>query len=111
MMTGRWRYFAMMEIKAALEWARAGNVAVHATGQRYRHYRATCHLFAKDEAALCAAARELRCFHPSWIQRKLAAGHLAGFDLTHIDIFGAPLRRAMALCRSDLPAAVREALL
>jgi hypothetical protein len=90
----------MMQLREALAWARAGGIAVHDTGFPYRSrggvvYEHTCHLFANGTDALVAAARASGCA-VRWIQRP-------GTSHEHYDLFGAPLRKALALCERDNP--------
>lgn len=88
-----WRYFPMMALREAQAWARRpGCVALHHTGQAFRRWRFTCHLWACDEATLCRAARAIGV-NVKWIQRK--PGNV------HFDVFGMPL--IAALRRVDNP--------
>lgn len=89
----------MMEIGAALEWAAAGNIAVHNTGMPFRQWARTAHLFAVDEEALRVAAKSVGC-DLKWIQPKRPSniGPLAGRYLTHFDLFGSRLTRALKRC-------------
>lgn len=87
---GEWRYFPFSEVAAAREHAAAGGVAVHHTGMPFRRWGFTCHLFARDEAALRAAARKIQV-NQRWLQHP-------GTPRAHFDVFGRPLEDALALC-------------
>ena len=82
-----WRYFGSRQVREARHWAEGGGIAVHENIWKSRGRR-TCHLLARNEAALLAAAREVGCAD-QWIQRT----HTLHFDL--IDIY---LDRALARC-------------
>lgn len=89
--SGAWRHFQFHDVEAALSWADAGNIAVHHTGFPFRRWKVTAHLWAKDETALVAAARQCGV-QLRWIQRPPKSSRL------HFDLFGTPLVRALALC-------------
>jgi len=97
--TGEWRYFRMYEVREAKLWAAMGGVAVHDNEGAFpfRRWRRTAHLLAPDVEALIAAGVAIgmtRTQAQAWLQR--------GSTL-HLDIFGSPLRRAIAKC-VDAPA-------
>ena len=91
-----WRYFGSREVREARAWAAAGGIAVHRNIWR-SHGRPTCHLLARDEAALLDAARALGC-SDRWIQRTRSL---------HFDLVVVYLERALARCGADVPAASR----
>lgn len=93
---GSWRYFGSREIRDARAWAEAGGIAVHRNIWRSRG-RPTCHLLARNEAALLDAARSLGCSE-RWIQRTRTL---------HFDLVEVYLERALARCRAGVPAASR----
>lgn len=84
----KWRYFASREVKAARAWASEGGIAVHENIFQLRGQR-TCHLLARDEAALLDAARSLGC-QDHWIHRSRTP---------HFDLLGPYLERALERCR------------
>lgn len=90
----KWKWFTFRQYKDALDWAHAGNVAVHETGFSFRQYKVTAHLFTKDTDSLYQAAKKVGC-HPGWIQKR-GPGHLGFTD--HFDLFGRTLEKAMKLC-------------
>lgn len=90
-----WKYFTMREVEEALAFADQPNqIAVHKTGFPYRQYKVTAHLWAIDETTLCAAARVCGV-QLKWIQRPPKTSRL------HFDVFGIPLRKALAECGID----------
>lgn len=82
-----WRYFSSRQVGQARRWAADGGIAVHENIWKSRGRR-TCHLLARDEAALLAAARELGCAE-EWIQRTRTL---------HFDLVDGYLQRALARC-------------
>lgn len=89
--TRSWRYFTMLEMREAFEWADGGGVAVHDSGRSFRGERAA-HLFAADEATLVAAAARVGV-EARRIQRDSIR--------LHFDLFGLARRRALRLCGVD----------
>ena len=84
---GRWRYFRSREVREARDWAAAGGYAVHENIFKSRGRR-TCHLLARDEPALIAAATAVGC-EPWWIQRT---------STLHFDLVEVYLERALIRC-------------
>ena len=82
-----WRYFPSREVLEAREWAAAGGIAVHENIWKSRGRR-TCHLLARDETALIAAATSVGCSE-WWIQRTRTV---------HFDLVEIHLERALARC-------------
>lgn len=82
-----WRYFTSRQVAAARTWADEGGVAVHENIWKSRGWR-TCHLLARDEATLVAAAAALGCA-PWWIQRTRTL---------HFDLVEVYLERALIRC-------------
>ncbi|HEU5218239.1 MAG TPA: DUF4031 domain-containing protein, partial [Gemmatimonadales bacterium] len=82
-----WRYFASREIREARAWAAEGGVAVHENIWKSRGRR-TCHLLARCEPELLAAARALGC-EEWWIQRTRTV---------HFDLVEVYLVRALTRC-------------
>ncbi|MDX2056377.1 MAG: hypothetical protein SFV24_01135 [Gemmatimonadales bacterium] len=93
--TDGWRYFRSREVAAARAWAADGGVAVHENIFKSRGRR-TCHLLARDEAALIAAAVSVGC-SPWWIQRTRTI---------HFDLVGIHLQ--LALIRCGVPEEIRN---
>ncbi len=87
-----WRYFGSREVRAARGWAAAGGIAVHENIWKSRGRR-TCHLLARDEAALLAAAGALGCAE-WWIQRTRTV---------HFDLVEIYLERALDRCGTPAP--------
>lgn len=85
-MTG-WRHFGSRQVREARQWAEGGGIAVHENIWKSRGHR-SCHLLARDEAALLDAARELGCAD-AWIQRTRTL---------HFDLVEVYLERALARC-------------
>jgi len=86
-----WRYFSSRQVREARRWAEGGGIAVHENIWKSRGRR-TCHLLARDETALLAAAREVGCAD-HWIQRTRTV---------HFDLVEVYLERALSRC--GLPA-------
>ncbi|MHB1327772.1 MAG: DUF4031 domain-containing protein [Gemmatimonadales bacterium] len=84
---GEWRYFGSREVPAARQWAEAGGIAVHENIFRFRGRR-TCHLLARNEPALFAAARSLGC-RDEWFHRS---------STPHFDLVEIYLERALIRC-------------
>jgi len=82
-----WRYFATREVTLARRWAADGGIAVHENLFRSRGRR-TCHLLARDEAALLEAAISVGC-STAWIQRTRTV---------HFDLVEVYLVRALVRC-------------
>jgi hypothetical protein len=82
-----WRYFRSREVGGARAWAAQGGIAVHENIFRSRGRR-TCHLLARDEAALVEAAVSVGC-SPWWIQRTRTV---------HFDLVEIHLERALGRC-------------
>ena len=82
-----WRYFGSRQVGEARQWAEDGGIAVHENIWKSRGRR-TCHLLARNEAALLAAARELGCAEQG-IQRTRTL---------HFDLVEIYLDRALARC-------------
>jgi len=87
---GEWRYFTTRQVPEARAWAAGGGIAVHQNIWRSRG-RVTCHLLARDETALVAAAVSVGC-HPAWIQRT---------STLHFDLVEEYLEAALERCRVD----------
>ncbi len=85
-----WRYFVSREVRTARRWAEAGGIAVHENIFHF-HGRRTCHLLAKDEPALFAAARTLGC-RDEWFHRSRTP---------HFDLIEIYLERALIRCGLD----------
>lgn len=88
-----WRYFASREVVEARVWAGTGGIAVHENIFRFRGRR-TCHLLARDEAALFAAAGLLGC-RDEWFHRTRTP---------HFDLIEIYLERALIRCNLVPPA-------
>ena len=88
----KWRYFGSREVKEARRWAIERGIAVHENIFRSRGRR-TCHLLARDESHLVAAARELGC-SACWIQRTRTL---------HFDLVEGYLERALDRCPNYPP--------
>jgi hypothetical protein len=88
----RWRYFTSRQVAEARAWAAAGGAAVHENIFKSRGRR-TCHLLARDEAGLVAAAVSVGC-EPWWIQRTRTV---------HFDLVESQLHRALAQCPNYPP--------
>lgn len=88
-----WRYFRVREVREAKLWAAAGGVAVHDNEGMfpYKRWRRTAHLLAQDARALIAAGAEVG-MRQAWLQRDAST--------LHYDLFGSPLRRAVAKCEN-----------
>jgi hypothetical protein len=82
-----WRYFGTREVREARAWAAQGGIAVHENIWKSRGRR-TCHLLARAEAELLAAARSVGCAD-HWIQRTRTV---------HFDLVEIYLERALARC-------------
>jgi hypothetical protein len=82
-----WRYFTSRQVREARAWAAGGGVAVHENIWKFREKR-TCHLMARDEAALVHAAVSVGCAR-SWIQRTRTL---------HFDLIDTYLERALRKC-------------
>jgi len=82
-----WRYFGSRDIRAARAWAAEGGVAVHENIWKSRGRR-TCHLLARGEPELLAAARAVGC-EDRWIQRTRTV---------HFDLVEVYLERALVRC-------------
>jgi hypothetical protein len=82
-----WRYFGSRQVREARRWAEDGGIAVHENIWKSQGRR-TCHLLARNEAALLAAAHELGCAD-QWIQRTRTL---------HFDLVEIYLDRALARC-------------
>lgn len=82
-----WRYFLPREVREARAWAAAGGVAVHENIFLSRGRR-TCHLLARDEAALLVAARSLGC-RDHWMHRSRTP---------HFDLVEEYLERGLERC-------------
>jgi len=85
-----WRYFKSRQVAEARIWAAEGGVAVHENIWKSRDGR-TCHLLARDEEGLVAAAVQLGC--PAWwIQRTRTL---------HFDLVEVYLERALGRCETS----------
>ena len=82
-----WRYFRSREVREARAWAAEGGIAVHENIWKSRGRR-TCHLLARTEAELVAAAQSVGC-EDWWIQRTRTL---------HFDLVEVYLERALARC-------------
>jgi hypothetical protein len=82
-----WCYFTSRQVREARSWALTGGIAVHENIWKSRGRR-TCHLLARDETALVAAATSLGCAS-WWIQRTRTL---------HFDLVEIYLERALARC-------------
>ena len=82
-----WRYFGTRQVREARVWAAEGGIAVHENIWKSRGRR-TCHLLARTEAELVAAARSVGC-EDWWIQRTRTL---------HFDLVEVYLERALARC-------------
>ena len=82
-----WRYFTSRQIREARAWAAEGGVAVHENIWKSRGRR-TCHLLARGEPELLAAARSVGC-EDWWIQRTRTV---------HFDLVEIHLERALMRC-------------
>ena len=89
---GQWRHFGTREVFEARAWAAAGGVAVHENLFKFRGRR-TCHLLARSERELVAAAVSVGC-SASWIQRTRTL---------HFDLVEIYLERALLRCARDAP--------
>jgi hypothetical protein len=87
-----WRYFRTREVAQARAWAALGNVAVHENIWKSRDRR-TCHLLARSEAELIAAAIEVGC-SARWIQRT---------STLHFDLVEVHLMEALRRCGASAP--------
>lgn len=85
--TPGWRYFTSREVAEARAWAAAGGVSVHENLFKSRGRR-TCHLLARDEPGLVAAAVAVGCA-PWWIHRTRTP---------HFDLVESYLADALARC-------------
>lgn len=83
-----WRYFASRQVREARAWAADGGIAVHENLWKSRGRR-TCHLLARGEPELLAAARSVGC-EDWWIQRTRTV---------HFDLVEIYLQRALVRCR------------
>ena len=88
--SGAWRYFPSRGVRAARKWAARGGIAVHENIYPSRGRR-TCHLLARDEAALVAAALSVGC-RARWIQRT---------STLHFDLVAPQLAGALRRCGLD----------
>ena len=84
---GGWKYFGTREVAEARAWARQGGIAVHENIWKSRGRR-TCHLLARSERELLAAARSVGC-SDAWIQRTRTL---------HFDLVEVYLERALIRC-------------
>jgi hypothetical protein len=82
-----WRYFSSRQIREARAWATEGGVSVHENIWKSRGRR-TCHLLARGEPELLAAARSVGC-EEWWIQRTRTV---------HFDLVEIYLERALVRC-------------
>lgn len=82
-----WRYFGSRQIREARAWAAEGGIAVHENIWKSRRRR-TCHLLARGETELVAAARSVGC-EAQWIQRTRTV---------HFDLVEGYLERALRRC-------------
>jgi hypothetical protein len=98
------RVFTSRELSLALEHARRGEIAIHLHGivspdapACFRHAiergEQIAHLFCRDRDHLVLLARTLGV-------RRVVVDR-AGTDRQHVDLVGAPLRRALALARRE----------
>jgi len=87
-----WRYFSSRQVREARAWAAAGGVAVHENIWKSRGRR-TCHLRARTEAELVAAALAVGC-EAWWIQRT---------STLHFDLVEVYLERALQRCATPAP--------
>jgi hypothetical protein len=87
-----WRYFRTREVVLARAWAADGGVAVHENIWKSRGRR-TCHLLARSEPELIAAAIELGC-SALWIQRT---------STLHFDLVEIHLVEALRRCGASAP--------
>lgn len=95
---GRWKLFEPRQLQEAFRHVDNGGIAVHISGFKFKGHD-TAHLLAKDESSLRRAAADLG-LDPKWIQK---TGTSRGRSRVHFDIFGAPLRKANALCPQGEP--------
>ncbi len=86
-MSSEWRYFTPRQIREARAWSESGGIAVHENIWKSRGRR-TCHLLARGERDLLAAARSVGC-EDRWIQRTRTV---------HFDLVEIYLERALARC-------------
>src|SRR6266496_586341 len=106
---GEERFFEMLEILEAAEWARGGGIAVHRNfdvtglviGGRTRQGGAY-HVFGRMDLLLEWGHRNGQ--RPSWVQPGDDAGDFE--DLPHFDVFGGPARRLEA--RMGIPTAAGQ---
>jgi tetratricopeptide (TPR) repeat protein len=82
-----WRYFTSRQIREARAWAAEGGISVHENIWKSRGRR-TCHLLARGEPELLAAARSVGC-EDWWIQRTRTV---------HFDLVEVYLERALMRC-------------
>ena len=87
-----WRYFTSRQIGEARAWAAEGGIAVHENIWKSRGRR-TCHLLARGEPELLAAARWVGC-QDRWIQRTRTV---------HFDLVEIYLERALTRCGVTQP--------
>lgn len=96
----KWRYFPFSRIYEALDWAHEGNVAVHHTGFPYKHYSFTAHLLCKNIDELEIVRKELG-LRKDWLQVKRPSNSFPDREMTHYDIFGTYLTKALDKCDND----------
>lgn len=85
----KWKYFTSRQVKEAKDWAEKGNFAVHQNIFKFRG-KTTAHLIA-SESNLLIAVRILG----------LRKGYIQRTSTLHLDLFGAPLEKAIKLCERD----------
>lgn len=85
--TRGWRYFTTRQVREARAWAAEGGIAVHENIWKSKGRR-TCHMLARGEPELLAAARSVGC-EDWWIQRTRTL---------HFDLVEVYLERALIRC-------------
>lgn len=95
-----WQLYSLKAIVEARAWAAGGGVAVHLSGNWVPPGRKTAtpcaHILAADLPALKAVAAQLG-MQERWIQ------HPSNDHRRHLDVWGARLERAKALCANATP--------
>jgi len=95
-MLGKWRFFLVRDLDRALEWASAGNVAIHDTGVPYKQFAKSARLFVQNGDALTEAAAALN-LDLTWVRHGATQPHYT----SHFVLFGAKLAAALKRCRRD----------
>jgi hypothetical protein len=93
----KWRFFAVADLTPALEWAAAGNVAVHDTGVSYKQHPTSAHVFAQNGEELLEVAAALN-LDTRWMRHGATHPHYT----SHFVLFGAKLIAALRRCRRDV---------